>query len=195
MKRPIRLVALAALVASASLLVGACTGKDAVNQTAGGQFRFVSGTSLGKTYPVNGRKLAGDFTADLINGGSLTLRQQAGKVVVINFWATWCGPCTTETPQLDAMYRQVKSQGVQVIGIDTKDIRDKAQAFVKDNGITFPIAFDERGATAIALGRIPALSLPFTVLVDKKQRIAAVYLSRLTPNDLEPVLTQLETET
>ncbi|HEY2166545.1 MAG TPA: TlpA disulfide reductase family protein [Jatrophihabitantaceae bacterium] len=195
MKRPIRLVALAALAASASLLLAACTGKDAVNQTAGGQFRFVSGTTLGKTYPVGSRKLAGDFTADLINGGTITLRQQAGKVVVINFWATWCGPCTTETPQLDAMYRQVKAQGVQVIGIDTKDSRNEAQAFIKDNGITFPIAFDEPGATAIALGRIPALSLPFTVLVDKKQRIAAVYLSRLTPADLEPVLTQLETET
>jgi peroxiredoxin len=195
MKRPIRLVALAALTASASLLLAACTGKDAVNQTAGGQFRFVSGTTLGKTYPVGSRKLAGDFTADLINGGTITLRQQAGKVVVINFWATWCGPCTTETPQLDAMYRQVKAQGVQVIGIDTKDSRNEAQAFIKDNAITFPIAFDEPGATAIALGRIPALSLPFTVLVDKKQRIAAVYLSRLTPADLEPVLTQLETET
>ncbi len=195
MKRPIRLVALAALAASASLLLAACTGKDAVNQTAGGQFRFVSGTTLGKTYPVGSRKLAGDFTADLLNGGTITLRQQAGKVVVINFWATWCGPCTTETPQLDAMYRQVKAQGVQVIGIDTKDSRNEAQAFIKDNGITFPIAFDEPGATAIALGRIPALSLPFTVLVDKKQRIAAVYLSRLTPADLEPVLTQLETET
>lgn len=195
MIRPNRLAAIAALLTGAALVLAACTGKDAVNQTAGGQFRFVSGTTLGKTYPVAQRKPAGDFSDDLLNGGTINLRQQAGKVVVINFWATWCGPCTTETPQLDALYRQVKGDGVQVIGIDTKDIRDKAQAFVKDNDITFPVAFDERAATAIALGRIPALSLPFTVLVDKKQRIAAVYLSRLAAKDLQPVLTQLEAET
>ena len=182
----------AALIALA-VLTG-CTGSNAVDQTAGGQFRFVSGTGLGKTYPAGQRKPAGNFTDTLLDGGTISLRQNAGQVVVINFWATWCGPCTTETPQFDAVYRDYKTKNVAFVGIDTKDIRSQAQAFVKDNDITYPIAFDEQGQTAVALGKIPALSLPFTVVIDKQQRVAAVYLSRLTAKDLEPVLDQLVAE-
>lgn len=177
------------------LALSACTGKDAVNQTAGGQFRFVSGTSLGHTYKIADRKKAGDFTGSLLDGGTITLSQDSGKVVVINFWATWCGPCTTETPQFDAVYRANKAKGVAFIGIDTKDIPNKAQAFVKDNEITYPIVSDETSRTALALGKIPALSLPFTVVVDKQQRIAAVYLSTMSAKDLQPVIDQLLAET
>ena len=189
-----RRLVLAALLTGA-LALSACTGKNAVDQNAGGQFRFVSGTSLGKTYAIADRKTAGNFTGQLLNGGTLSLSQDAGKVVVINFWATWCGPCTTETPQFDTVYRANKAKGVDFIGIDTKDIQNKAQAFVKDNQITYPIVFDEQSKTALQLGRIPALSLPFTVLVDKHQRIAAVYLMTMSAKDLQPVLDKLLAET
>jgi peroxiredoxin len=183
-------VALAAVVGAA-----ACTGKDAVDQS-GGNYRFVSGTSKGKVIPVTDRKKAGDFTGNLLDGGTLSLSQDAGKVVVINFWATWCGPCTVETPQFDAVYRATKAQGVDFIGIDTKEAsKDAPRAFVDDNKITYPIVYDEQAKAAVALGKIPALSLPFTVLVDKQQRIAAVYTSVLTAKDLQPVLAQLIAET
>lgn len=185
---------IAALVAGALALAG-CTGTNAVDQTAGGQFRFVASTKLGETYDAADRKTAGGFTGELLDGGQISLAQQAGKVVVINFWATWCGPCKVETPQFDAVYRDYKAKGVQFIGIDTKNSpKSLAQAFVKDNDITYPIVFDQQGETALALGKIPALSLPFTVIVDKQQRIAAVYLSRLSAADLEPVLDRLIAE-
>ncbi|MCU1658315.1 MAG: Alkyl hydroperoxide reductase/Thiol specific antioxidant [Pseudonocardiales bacterium] len=180
-------------VAVAVLLLAGCAGKNAVDQSSG-QFRFVSGTSLGKTYPVADRKKAGDFTGTLLNGGSLTLSQDAGKVVVVNFWASWCGPCLTETPQLDSVYRSNKSKGVSFVGVDTKDNRDPASSFVKQNDITFPIVFDEKGEAALRLGKIPALGLPFTVLIDKHQRVAAVYLSKLTAKDLQPALNTLLAE-
>jgi peroxiredoxin len=191
MKRP-RILAATAL--AALLLVG-CTGKDAVDQGAAGQFRFVSGTNVGKTIAPSDRKPAGDFTGKLLNGGQLSLKQDAGKVVVINFWATWCGPCTTETPQFDLVYRANKAKGVNFIGIDTKETStDAAKAFVKDNDITFPIVSDELGETAVALGKIPALALPFTVVIDKQQRVAGVYLKPLAPKDLQPVLDKLLAE-
>ena len=186
--------AAALVVAVAALLVLAgCTGKDAVDQGAG-QYRFVSGTSLGKTYPLGERKEAGHFTGELLNGGTLSLSQLAGKVVVINFWAVWCGPCKTETPAFDSVYRAYRTKDVSFVGVDTKDQRSQAQAFVKDNQISYPMIFDEPGETALALGKIPALALPFTVLIDKHGRVAAVYLERLQPADLQPVLNSLLAE-
>jgi peroxiredoxin len=191
MKRP-RL--LAAVVLAALLLAG-CTGKDAVDQSAGGQFRFVSGTGVGKTIASGEREKAGGFTAKLLGGGSLSLAQSAGKIVVINFWATWCSPCIVETPQFDSVYRGNKAKGVEFIGIDTKETStDAAKAFVKDNDISYPIVSDEQGETAVALGKIPALALPFTVILDRHQRVAAVYLHSLTPKDLQPVLDTLLAE-
>lgn len=184
-----------AAVALGGLLLSACTGKDAVDQAAGGQYRFVSGTGVGKTIAAADREKAGGFTGDLLNGGTLTLAASAGKVTVINFWATWCGPCTVETPQFDEVYRANKAKGVAFIGIDTKETStDAARAFIKDNDISYPIVSDEKGETAVALGKIPALALPFTVLIDKQQRVAAVYLKTLTPKDLQPVLDTLIAE-
>lgn len=183
----------ALLVAAALVLAGCSGGSNAVVQ-GGGSYRFVSGTGKGSLIAASSRKSAGAVHGTLFNGGAYSLSAQAGKVVVVNFWATWCGPCTTETPQFDAVYRQNKNKGVQFIGIDTKDVANKAQAFVKDNDITYPIVYDEQSSTALALGKIPALSLPFTVLVDKEQRIAAVYLSTLSAKDLQPVIDQLLAE-
>ncbi|MDQ2749788.1 MAG: TlpA family protein disulfide reductase [Actinomycetota bacterium] len=184
-----------AAVVLGGLLSAACTGKDAVDQGAGGQYRFVQGTGVGKTIAAAQRKPAGGFTGELLNGGTLALAQSAGQVTVINFWATWCGPCTVETPQFDAVYRSNKARGVAFIGIDTKETSTgAAKAFIADNDISYPIVSDEKGETAVALGKIPALGLPFTVILDRHQRVAAVYLHSLTAKDLQPVLDMLIAE-
>lgn len=191
MKARLIAVSLAAL----ALLAAGCTGKNAVNQSAGGQFRFVSANQLGKTWAPTDRKQVGGFTAPLLSGtGSLTLSHDAGHVTVVNFWASWCAPCQVETPQLDSVYRAYKDKGVDFVGVDFKDLRAKAQSFVTNNDITFPIVFDQQGKVAMQMGKLPALGLPFTVLIDKQQRVAAVYTEALTPKDLEPVLDKLLAE-
>ena len=190
-----RLLAAASLAALALVATG-CTGKNAVDQTAGNQFRFVSANKLGTAWASADRKKAGDFTAQLLDGkGSLTLSQDAGKVVVVNFWASWCAPCRIESPQLDSVYRAYKSKGVDFVGVDFKDsIRAQAQSFVENNDISYPIVYDQQGKTAVELGKLPALGLPFTVLIDRQQRVAAVYTQALSPKDLEPVLNKLLAE-
>lgn len=176
-------------------ILAACTGKDAVGGNGDG-FRFVSGTKFGTTYPAAQRKPAGNFSSGMLDGkGTYSLSQDRGKVVVINYWASWCGPCVTESPQFDLVYRDYKAKGVDFVGVDTKDARSKAQYFVKDNDISYTSVFDEQGQTAVELGKIPALSLPFTVLIDKQGRVAGVYLKPMAPKDIEPLLDQLIAET
>jgi len=171
-------------VLAAVLTLAACAGKNAVDQSANGTFEFHSGTALGKLYPDADRKKAGTFTGTLLDGGTTSLAATAGKVVVLNFWAAWCGPCKTETPQFDLVYRKLKSRGVAFLGIDTKDVKGNAQSFVKDYDISYPIIYDEQGETALRLGDLPATALPFTVLIDKQGKVAAVYVVRLSAKDL-----------
>lgn len=181
------------LVACALVLAG-CTGKDAVVQGDGTLYQFSSATKLGQTIPENDRKKAGDITGDLLNGGTYNLTSDQGKVVVLNFWASWCSPCRDEMPGFDALYRQDKTN-TDFVGIDTKDASiSSAKAFVSDNNITYPIVHDEPGKTALELGKIPSGALPFTVVLDKQHRVAAVYLQQLQAADLQPVLTKLSAE-
>ena len=185
--------ALSALLA-ALLMLSACPGSDAVDQSGGGTFEFGGATSLGDLYPRSERKPAEDFRAKLIDGGTFALSSTRGKVVVLNYWASWCIPCKTETPQFDLLYRKIKSKGVDFVGIDTKDAKDSALTFIRNNDISYPIVYDEPGETAVRLGNLPTVSLPFTVLIDKQGRVAAVYVQRITTKDLTAALTKLLAE-
>jgi thiol-disulfide isomerase/thioredoxin len=192
---PAPLRRLSAALAAAALLASGCAGTSAVDQTAGSQFRFVDAQKTGSLIPSANRKPAEPFSGSLLNGASYHSALDSGNVTLINFWATWCAPCVIETPQLDQVYRQYKSRGVRFVGIDTKEaLRDQPRSFVRDHHISYPIVFDESGRVATELGHLPVQGLPFSVLVDKRGRVAAVYTGRLAPADLEPVLNQLVAE-
>ncbi len=186
----------------AALTVGAlgltsCTGgSNAVVQTNGAQYRYVGATKSGTLIPIGKRKVAGNVTAGLLDGkGDFSLSAQRGKVVVLNFWATWCPPCQVETPQFDALYRQLKNPAMEFVGVTVKDVnKSSVQSFVQDNDITYPVVYDQPGKTAVQLGKLPLVGLPDTVVVDKQGRVAAVYVGPLTPGDLKPILAALAKE-
>lgn len=164
--------------------------------TNSSQFRYVGATKVGTLIPVAKRKVAGPVNAELLAGkGTFVLTAQRGRVVVLNFWATWCLPCVIETPQFDALYRQLKSPTLQFVGLTVKDVnKSTVQSFVHDNDISYPIVYDQMGKTALQLGKLPLVGLPDTVVVDKRGRVAAIYVGPLTPGDLKPVLTSLTNE-
>jgi thiol-disulfide isomerase/thioredoxin len=181
-------IGLSAVVVLAVLTLTGCSS----NTVSSNHFTFHTATALGQTYPQAQRKLAEPVTGTLLNGAKYQLADDLGKVVVVNFWATWCPPCVVETPQLQIVYQAYQAKGVAIVGVDTDDApEDNAQAFVADNKITFPIVYDEKSQIALQLGDLPIQGLPFTVLVDKQGKVAAVYQEPVTPKDLEPVLNSL----
>ena len=93
-----------------------------------------------------------------------------GRVILIDFWATWCGPCRVFAPRLAALHSQYGAQGFSVLGVSTEDAQDVA-AFVRRAGITYPIAVDTRGETTRSYG---VTSLPTVVLVDKRGTVRDV---------------------
>lgn len=196
----VRLLARALIAASAVsfALVGCSTGTDAVAQ--GGTFEFVA--PGGKTDifydPPDSRGRPGPLSGpDLMDPAkTISLDDFAGKVVVINVWGQWCGPCRTEITQLQQVYDATRAEGVAFLGIDVRDNnRQAATDFIVDRKITFPSIYDPAMRTMIAFGgRYPTTVIPSTVVLDREHRVAAVFLRELLAEDLQPVVERLANE-
>jgi peroxiredoxin len=89
-----------------------------------------------------------DFLLEALGGGTLRLSDLQGKAVLLNFWATWCGPCRQEVPHLVDAYERYGEQGLVVLGVDLQEPNTKVQRFVDEFGITYPVAFDRDGEVA-----------------------------------------------
>ncbi|OBF81632.1 alkyl hydroperoxide reductase [Mycobacterium sp. 852002-51163_SCH5372311] len=191
-----RWLAVAGLVA---LLTG-CAGRDAVAQ--GGTFEFVSPGGKTDIYydpPASrGRPgpLAGPDLADPARAVSLDDAEFAGRVVVINVWGQWCGPCRAEVTQLQRVYDATRGSGASFLGIDVRDnSRQAAQDFVNDRHVTFPSIYDPPMRTLIAFGgKYPTTVIPSTLVLDRQHRVAAVFLRELLAQDLQPVVQRLAAE-
>lgn len=196
----VRLLAQALIAAGAVCiaLAGCSTGTDAVAQ--GGTFEFVApGGKTDIAYdPPESRGRPGPLSGpDLMDPDrTISLDDFAGKVVVINIWGQWCGPCRTEMPQLQQVYDATRAQGVAFLGIDVRDNnRQAAVDFVVDRKITFPSIYDPPMRTMIAFGgRYPTTVIPSTVVLDREHRVAAVFLRELLAQDLQPVVERLAAE-
>lgn len=118
---------------------------------------------------------ASDFSLRDVNGQSYTLSQYKGKVVLLNFWATWCGPCQVEMPHLQEIYTALSAKGFVVLGISTDDAKLDAQVkpIVKSKGLTYPVLRDPQ--TTVVSTYNPAKTLPYNVLIDKSGNIVKTY--------------------
>lgn len=162
-------------------------GKNAV--ASGGTFSFVSpGGKMEISYPESDRKPVGDLYGDSLMkpGTTIGLKDFEGKVVVLNAWGQWCGPCRTEADDLEIVQeRLVKDGRGTILGINVRDhARADAQNFVTSNGLTYPSIYDPPFKTALALGGIPASVIPTTIVLDKQHRPAMVFLREITSEDL-----------
>ena len=130
---------------------------------------------MGQAQAADG--IAPDFTLRDINKKKVTLSDYRGKVVLINFWATWCQPCQAEMPHLQAIYDEFKDDGFVVLSISIDEARDasKVKPLIKRGKYTFPVLLDKR--TKVIPLYNPDQTLPYNALVDKEGKMVWTKLS------------------
>ncbi|THF61739.1 TlpA family protein disulfide reductase [Pseudothauera rhizosphaerae] len=173
MKRPLQIV-LIALVA-----VGAATAGYLTNRATAPQPPAAAGVA-----PDAGRSLLALSLPDLA-GTPQSLAQWQGKVLVVNFWATWCAPCRKEIPDFAAVSQRLAGDPVQFVGLSI-DSAEKVRAFHKEFAVPYPLLVGTPDTLRVAaeLGN-KAQALPFTVILDRGGRIAHVKLGTLKADELE----------
>jgi thiol-disulfide isomerase/thioredoxin len=129
-----------------------------------------------------------DFSAPLLDGTQVRLSNLKGKVVFLNFWATWCPPCREEMPSMEALYRRFRGRDLEFLAVDIQEDKDDVAAFMKQFGLTFPAALDSTGRISAEYG---IRGIPATFIIDKEGGIIASVVGGRDWNT-EAVFTALE---
>ncbi len=182
-----------ALVLLAALVTG-CAGSQS-GQPQAGDTRFVAGDGKMQVFEAADRQTAPAIEGPTLDGGTASLAAHKGKVVVLNFWASWCGPCRAEAPVLKEVAAKTKGSGVEFIGIDFKDRKADALAFERTEQSGYPSIFDQPGKVALAFqGTVPPAAIPSTLIIDRQGRIAARALGAVKYTDLKNAVLKVRDE-
>jgi DsbE subfamily thiol:disulfide oxidoreductase len=118
-----------------------------------------------KTHPA-----APEFTLSSADGKKVSIKDFRGKLVFVNFWATWCEFCRDEMPAMERLYREFKGRGFEILAVNVKDNRKDALAFAKKLNVSYPIVMDPEGEVGLLYG---AFGMPTTYLIDKNGMVLA----------------------
>lgn len=166
-----------------ALLAPACGGKGGA-ETAGQTIRAATSYRL-TPYPVDKRRLPRSWEGPGVRGGTLHSRSFRGSVTVVNFWASWCGPCRVEQAELEQLYREYGAKGVRFVGMNVRDTTANALAHMEEFGVTYPSVFNKDSTIAF---KFRVLFIPTTFVLDSRGRIAARIMGATVRRDLTAVL-------
>jgi peroxiredoxin len=112
--------------------------------------------------------LAPDFTLKSLEGSNLRLKEQRGKVVLVNFWATWCAPCREEMPQLNKLFEKYRASGFNLLGVNVDEDSRNAAGIAGQLGVKFPVLLDSDKAVSKAY---ELSAMPSTMLIDRDGKL------------------------
>ncbi|WP_186785565.1 TlpA disulfide reductase family protein [Streptomyces misionensis] len=184
-----RAVLLSVVAVTAALSLSAC-GKGGTSG-GGGNTNFVTGNNGIDTAPVGKRAAAPDLSGKTIDGKVLNVADYKGKVVVVNVWGSWCGPCREEAQYFAKVSKQYEGKGVQFVGINTRDTSTTpAVAFEQAHGIGYPSLYDPTGRLMLRFkkGTLNPQMIPSTLVIDRHGKVAARALEPLDDTALLKML-------
>lgn len=185
-----RTVAAAAMVALTVLTLAGCADDAGSGQPSTG---FVEGDGTSVILPVEQRQPAPVLRGTDLSGDPVDTATWAGRVGVMNVWASWCAPCRAEAPELQAVH--VQRPKTEFLGINTRDSDTAARAFVDRFGITYPNLADPEGRLLLKFsGTLPPQSIPSTLLLDKQGRVAGRFLGPVEAAELDGAIAELQAE-
>jgi DsbE subfamily thiol:disulfide oxidoreductase len=141
-------------------------------QAQGKRAPSVDYSAIPKLEEVKDHPVAPDFTLAGPDGRKISLKDFRGKLVILNFWASWCGPCRSEMPTMVKLHHEFRGKDFEIVAVNVKDKREDALAFMKSMKVTFPVMMDPEGEAGLLYG---AFGMPITYLIDAK----GVVLARL----------------
>jgi peroxiredoxin len=185
-----RTVILAAAVLTGVLLVVALVAASAGGGNSG--VTDIDGNASAVVYATGHRPLAPDFTATTLTGSTLSFSSYRGKVVVLNFWGSWCVPCREEASTLSAVAAQYQPSGVSFLGVDVRDTTASAEAFARSFHVTYPSVSDTSSLiTQDFTAVVPIAGTPTTLVIDRTGRIAGAVFGTATYPELTAILAKV----
>jgi thiol-disulfide isomerase/thioredoxin len=165
------------LLAVVAVSAGGCGEVDGT-----GDKGYIAGKGVITVLAESERKAPGEVSGTTLDGEEISLASYAGSVVVVNVWGAWCPPCRAEADELATAARELASQGVRFLGINTRDAsEDTARAFQRTYDVPYPSIYDFGGRNLLAFrGTLTPNSIPSTVVIDREGRVAASILGEVT---------------
>jgi peroxiredoxin len=177
-------------VVTFGLLISGCSS----GQNRTGSKGYVAGNGDVVLFHGDKRQQAPALSGPLLGGGSVSTFSYAGKVLVVNVWASWCAPCRGEAAGLEAAWQELQPKGVQFLGLDTRNLASAAVAFQRRYGVTYPSLADPNGEQLLKFYGLVAnpQSLPTTVVIDREGKVAATIAGPISKGTLVDLVESVE---
>ncbi len=191
-RSPVRKVAALFFAGACIAFLSGCSASTTSNTSDSG---YISGDGSTLLLSPEERGEVISLAGETLGGAQLDIANWQGNVVVVNLWASWCGPCRSEAVDLENSYLQFKDQGVEFLGLNTRDGLAAAKAFNDRFKTSYPSIRDKDGQLTLAFGNLGPAATPSTIILDSKGRVAARILGPTTEPELRVVITAvLESE-